>query len=43
MNTTQWQILIQKKWDSNSSSPCTVLCSDKSPFIKIEDQINRDT
>jgi hypothetical protein len=43
MNTTQWQTLIQKKWDSNSSSPCTVLCSDKSPFIKIEDQINRDT
>lgn len=36
-----WNELIHKKWSENSSSACTILCSTKSPFIKIEDQVNR--
>jgi MoaA/NifB/PqqE/SkfB family radical SAM enzyme len=43
MSTNMWQTLIQQKWTTNSSAPCTILCGSKSPFISIADQINRDT
>ena len=38
MNTTLWQELVQRKWAENASTPCTVLCSDSSKFITIEEQ-----
>jgi MoaA/NifB/PqqE/SkfB family radical SAM enzyme len=43
MSSAIWQTLIQEKWTTNSSAPCTILCGSKSPFIKIADQVNRDT
>jgi hypothetical protein len=41
MKQPVWQELMHNKWKSYSSSPCTILCSNSSPFIKIEEQINR--
>ena len=42
MDRPIWESLIKTKWATNSSSPCTILCSNQSPFIRIEDQVNRD-
>ena len=36
-----WQELIHKKWEDHASSPCTILCGNSSPFIKIKEQVNR--
>lgn len=41
MDQPIWQELIHKKWDEYASSPCTILCGNSSPFIKIEEQVNR--
>lgn len=41
MSTEVWQTLIHKKWDNKSSSTCKILCGNGSPFIKIEEQLNR--
>jgi hypothetical protein len=43
MSGTIWQTLIQQKWTTNSSAPCTILCGSNSPFISIAEQVNRDT
>ena len=43
MSGEVWQTLIQQKWTTNSSAPCTILCGSKSPFISIDNQVNRDT
>jgi len=42
MNRPVWQTLIQDKWKTNSSSPCVILCGDKSPYITIAEQLNRE-
>ena len=41
MNSESWETLLRNKWTDNSSYPCTVLCGDKTPFLKIQDQVNR--
>jgi hypothetical protein len=43
MSSEVWQTLIKQKWTTDSSAPCTILCGNKSPFISIADQVNRDT
>jgi hypothetical protein len=42
MSSKVWQTLVQQKWTTSGSAPCTILCSSKSPFISIADQTNRD-
>ena len=42
MDQPVWQTLIHKKWSEHSSSPCTILCGKASPYIKIDEQLNRD-
>jgi MoaA/NifB/PqqE/SkfB family radical SAM enzyme len=41
LSREDWQTLLKKEWikHSNLASACIVLCSDKSPFLRIEDQI----
>lgn len=41
LSRDDWQTLLKKEWikHSNLASPCIMLCSDKSPFLRIEDQI----
>jgi hypothetical protein len=41
MNQPIWQELLHKKWSEYASSPCIVLCGENSPFIKIQEQVNR--
>lgn len=41
MSTTIWQQLMHKKWSEKSSGTCMVLCSNNSPYITIEEQVNR--
>jgi MoaA/NifB/PqqE/SkfB family radical SAM enzyme len=40
LNREAWQTLLRKEWANNSAlaAPCIVLCSDKSPFLRIDDQ-----
>jgi hypothetical protein len=42
MNQPIWQELIRKKWENNSSDCCKILCSNKSPYMKISEQISRE-
>jgi uncharacterized radical SAM superfamily Fe-S cluster-containing enzyme len=42
MSSEVWQTLVQQKWTTNSSAPCTILCGSNSPFISIAEQVNRD-
>jgi hypothetical protein len=42
LSSQVWQTLIKEQWKTDSSAPCTILCSNNSPFIKIDEQINRD-
>jgi len=42
MSGEVWQTLVQQKWTTDSSAPCTILCGSKSPFISIAEQVNRD-
>ncbi len=42
VNTELWQTLLQRKWEKNESACCTVMCSNDSPFIKLDDQIVND-
>jgi len=41
LSRPDWQTLLKKEWikHSNLAAPCIMLCSDKSPFLRIEDQI----
>ena len=32
----------QEKWEANTSTCCTVMCSSDSPFIKLEEQVVKD-
>jgi len=41
LSSRVWQTLIQQKWTTDSSAPCTILCSNNSPFISIAEQVNR--
>ena len=41
MSTDSWQTLMQTKWANFSASPCKILCSKSSPYISIDEQINR--
>lgn len=38
METAGWKTLITKKWQDNSATVCTAMCSTDSPYIKIKDQ-----
>jgi MoaA/NifB/PqqE/SkfB family radical SAM enzyme len=38
MDSEVWQELVRRKWDEQSSTPCTILCSDHSKFISIAEQ-----
>jgi hypothetical protein len=41
MDQPIWQELVRKKWSDYSASPCKILCGTSSPYIKIDEQINR--
>ena len=41
MEQSIWKELIHKKWKDNSSSTCKILCGSISPYIKIDEQLNR--
>lgn len=41
MDKPIWKELIHKKWKDNSSSTCKILCSNISPYIKVDEQLNR--
>lgn len=36
-----WKELMHWKWSTNSSSVCKILCSNQSPYISVQDQVNR--
>jgi len=40
MNHESWQTLVKQKWQSKTSSPCIILCSKDSPYIRTDDQWN---
>ena len=40
LSSEVWQTLIQQKWTTDSSAPCTILCSNNSPFISISEQVS---
>lgn len=42
MNQPIWLELMHSKWAAGESDACTILCSKKSPYISIQDQINRE-
>jgi MoaA/NifB/PqqE/SkfB family radical SAM enzyme len=39
MSTIAWQSTIKRKWEEKTSSPCIILCSKDSPYLRVEDQI----
>lgn len=39
IDSKKWQSIWIDKWESNGSMCCTVMCSSKSPFVKIEQQM----
>lgn len=40
MSSDSWQTLVKQKWKSKTSSPCIILCSKDSPYIRTDDQWN---
>lgn len=39
IDSEKWQSIWKDKWANNGSMCCTIMCSTKSPFVKIEQQM----